>query len=78
VDQCISRACLNGPRRPDQWDAPTAEFLSQVRRFALMRSDGPSHAFYEQMKAQARSACPHLPGHEWDRLMDEVEKICVA
>ena len=61
---------------PGPWDAPTAEFLSQVRRFAFMRTGGPSLAFYEQMKQQARSACPHLRSHEWARLMDEVAKIC--
>jgi hypothetical protein len=74
----------NGQRYPDPspkpaptpWDAPTAAFLADVRRYAFMRSGPPSHQFFEQMKSQARSACPHLPGHMWARLMGEVAKIC--
>ena len=64
------------PKPSPGWDAPQSEFLSQVRRFAFMRTSGPSHAFYEQMKAQARSSFPYLPGHQWNRLVDEVARIC--
>ena len=58
------------------WDAPTAAFLADVRMYASMRADGPSHRFYEQMKAQARSTLPHLSSSQWARLMDEVARIC--
>lgn len=61
---------------PGPWDAPTAAFLSDVRRFSFMRTGGSDAVFYEQMKAQARSTFPHLPGHQWDRLIDEVARIC--
>lgn len=66
------------PPRPHAgpWDAPTAAFLSDVRRFSFMRTGGSDAVFYEQMKAQARSTFPHLPGHQWDRLIDEVARIC--
>lgn len=62
--------------KPDLWDAPQSEFLSQVRRFSFMRTGGSDAVFYEQMKAQARSSFPRLPGHQWNRLIDEVARIC--
>jgi hypothetical protein len=62
--------------QPGPWDAPTAAFLADCRMYASMRADGPTIRFYEQMKAQARSTLPHLPAHQWTRLMDEVARIC--
>ncbi len=41
-----------------------------------MRTGGSDAVFYEQMKAQARSSFPHLPGHQWNRLIAEVARIC--
>lgn len=64
------------PKPSPGWDAPTAAFLSDVRRFSFMRTGGSDAVFYEQMKAQARSTFPHLPGHQWNRLIAEVARIC--
>jgi hypothetical protein len=58
------------------WDVPQAEFLSQVRRYAALRTERHGMRFYEAMKAQALAEFPHLPGHQWNRLMDEIARIC--
>jgi hypothetical protein len=65
------------PRTSAAWDVPQAEFLSQVRRYAALRTDGPSEAFYGQMLAQARSTFPKLTAPEYERLTAAVRAICM-